>query len=123
MKPLALAAIAAMAVAAWAHQASAQTATAATALPPGGQTIGGPGFVHGVGGFLPVWNAHTGLNICATIVAPAGTSGSIFVKLVHNGTQVSTGAATSATTLCGAAETEVEVAVSGTAFWRVDRTN
>jgi 1-aminocyclopropane-1-carboxylate deaminase/D-cysteine desulfhydrase-like pyridoxal-dependent ACC family enzyme len=117
-----VAGIAALALAGLAPRASAQT-TAPTALPPGGLTIGGPGFVHGVGGFLTVWTAHTGVDICATVVAPAGTPGSIFVKLVHNNVEATVGASTSATTLCGAAETQVEIAVSGTVFWRIDRTN
>jgi hypothetical protein len=125
MRPLLLAGFAMLALATVPSVADAQ-APATEALPPGGLTIGGPGAVHGTGS-AKVWSSTVGVNICATVSAPAtSTSGTLSVKLTPANVLLTGLASTQGTlTQCATAQTGVLVTFTGTGpvFWRVDRTN
>lgn len=125
MKSLLIALSALVVGAALPSSVSAQ-ATAVAALPPGGLTIAGPGFVTG-GTVRTVWTSATGLSICATATLIGGvtTQFNSTIKLFPSAVSHSFAAGQQTGTLCGTGVTTVQITSPNgvTSFWRIDRTN
>lgn len=91
-------------------------------LPPGAQTIAGPGIVPGGLAAITVWESLVGVNVCVTGTTTAASANvSIRLQPANVARSFSLGA-NRAFSFCGADVTKVQMTgPNGSTFWRVDR--